>query len=173
MIDKLKLELTDTGGNPKTVLATKEDGSTFSYTPSTCGTNGACALNGDTKSADGFYSWYAATADSSIDPTTSIAEGSICPNNWKLPNGYSNLLHTYYTSPNRALILVYPLSFTQSGVVMNGSIVQAGTTDNFWTSVQSSNTSSANRLGYNTGGEWYLDYQAAKYYGLSIRCIAL
>ena len=76
----------------RSVTASKNDGTTFAWTPNTCTTNGECAMNTATTVIGGryYYTQFAATAGTHT--TSSVAntdaEGSICPQKWRLPPNF-------------------------------------------------------------------------------------
>ena len=128
MTTNLKLSLT--AGTA--VTASKNNGTTFSFTPTSCSANGNCPMNGNTFSYDGswLYSWYAATAGVGTSSSSGDVDGSICPKGWRLPStttGWYNLLRTYSITANGdTTASVYskmqstPLSFT-TGVSSGGT----------------------------------------------------
>ena len=171
------------------VVASKNDGSTFSYNPgAACTSNGACAINGNTvinTTYGGFYSWYAATAGQGTASSTGDINGSICPAGWKLPynytasnnKSYGGLLAAYgmpatnvnvnYVSTLEAM----PLGFLRVGLYYSGSFINAGTSGDYWSSTASG-----------AGTAYYLVYYTSlthpqdlrnNYSGLSVRCVAL
>ena len=127
MVENLNLTLaTDTA-----VVASKNDGSTFSFTPTSCESGGACPMNHNTTNAyygsTWVYNWYAATAGQGGLNIGAI-DGSICPKGWRLPDSYEPLLQTYNFagtgSTTRDEIIRFestPLSFTQPGLTQGGS----------------------------------------------------
>ena len=184
------------------VTASKNDGTTFSWTPiGGCGTNtnGNCAMNGNTRTpysnGEYYYSWMAATAGTgttSMTMSSGDAEGSICPAGWKLPTNYvdkdypeggapksySSLLVMYglpvkSTSSNYVSTLEgSPLNFVRKGNVYNGTI---GMTSygNYWTST--SHTSLGSHAAYFTYSTTfaYLQNNNYKINGYQVRCVAI
>ena len=79
------------------------NGSTFSFTPTSCATDGACAMNGNTVSVGSGRGWvytgYAAFAGRSIS-SQGILDGSICPAGWRLPVGDNSGDKTTYALLN-------------------------------------------------------------------------
>ena len=138
-------ELTLTLSSGTTITATNNDGTTFSWTPTNCGTNNACAMNGNTayNSARNkfYYSWYAATADtgtSSMTESDGDTTGSICPKNWRLPANYSvsqtksfgTMTDAYGFTVNggsasspRAQLETFPFDFYRWDHYQNGGLV--------------------------------------------------
>ena len=116
------------------------DGTTFTWTPTSCGSNGTCPMNGDTRAGNStyYYNWYAATAGEgkSTDADNDV-DGSICPAGWKLPQAYTvnpnksfgSLTNAYNftidgvnNNENHAAALnSFPFNFTRSGYSSYGS----------------------------------------------------
>ena len=92
MTESLYLPLANNVG----VEASYDNGSTFTYTPTSCSGNDECGINQNTQSSSTYgtyyyYNWFAATAGkgtSSTDANVDV-DGSICPKGWKLPSNYT------------------------------------------------------------------------------------
>ena len=66
----------------------------YSFTPTSCATNGICSMNGNTvyNSSTGayYYNWYAATAETGTSSQTNTdTPASICPVGWRIPANYT------------------------------------------------------------------------------------
>ena len=175
MTSNLKLKLTANTA----VVASKNDGSTFSYNPgAACANNGACAINGNTPSTGGYYSWYAATAGQGTSSSTGDVDGSICPKGWKLPynytvsnnKSYQELINKYSATSYTALEAA-PLSFSRSGYYYSGSLGSSGSGGYYWSSTASSATYAYNLRYY--ASAVLPQFEDYKYYGFSVRCVAL
>lgn len=111
-------------------------GGTFSFTPTSCSTNGKCVMNGNTvmntQNRDGYYyNYYAATAGTNMDVSGVDATGSICPDRWRLPgvaglagsdssHSYAHLLQIAYSATG-AMMSAAPLNFALTGWYNGGN----------------------------------------------------
>ena len=161
------------------VVASKNDGSTFSYNPgAACATDGACAINGNTPSTGDYYSWYAATAGQGTASSTGDVDGSICPAGWKLPYSYTvdnsksyQELINKYSATSYAALEVVPLSFSRFGYYGSGSLVGSGSYG-YYRSSTASSASYAYNLRY-TASTVLPQREDAKYRGFSVRCVGI
>lgn len=138
------LSITLTANTP--IIASTNSGTTFSYTPTSCSTNGACAINGNYYRVATYgwyyYPWFAATAGTG---TTSMNSGtqttsSICPKGWRLPSysldnkswlGLSNK----YNLKDPSVGQREPITARwNSGVVISGSIQYNTSYGSYWSS---------------------------------------
>ena len=173
-------------------IGSRNDRSTFTYTPSTCAASGICSLNGNTfysaKYSQEYYSWVAAVADSwdGVLQRNDV-DGSVCPVGWRIPSNYlatrnfDNLISMAYgiTALSSLPILKnYPLDYGPTERSYGGKNTLSGeTTYGFWW------TSSALSIeGYNAAYSLYyssdtLDVgnnsHGSKIQGFSLRCVAL
>ena len=92
MTESLYLPLANNVG----VEASYNNGSTFTYTPTSCSGDSECGINRNTKSSSTYgtyyyYNWFAATAGKGTSSTAANVDvdGSICPKGWKLPSNYT------------------------------------------------------------------------------------
>ena len=91
MTESLYLPLANNVG----VEASYNNGSTFTYTPTSCSGDSECGINQNTQpnSTYGtyYYNWFAATAGKGTSSTAANVDvdGSICPKGWKLPSNYT------------------------------------------------------------------------------------
>ena len=165
----------------------------YTFTPTSCSTDGSCPMNGDTFAVPSinsyYYNWYAATAGTG---TTGMgidedAPASICPVGWRLPPNYSvsqaksyqKLTNTYgYTSDGNhntldrtAYLKQFPFSFILYGFTRYGALegytVYAG-----YQSSTAWNTSAGYYFYFDASYTWP-QYANVKQYGLSVRCVAL
>ena len=170
MTENLKLALS--AGT--TVLASRDDGTTFSFTPNSCIDYGNCPLNGNVFSHGGswFYTWYAANARNDATDV-SASHSSICPSGWRLPGNYNGLLTSAYGLGNNATdapkILLAPLNFTMNSFALGGGVRSDAL---YYGSGQNDATNSVNLW---TDGASYLHAIAggAKSYGGRVRCISI
>ena len=177
-----------TGG---TYIGSKNDGSTFEWTPTSCSTNGACALNNNTVAGSGmwYYNWYAATAGEGKASDINIdVDGSICPAGWRIPPNYSvqtnlsfgELTNVYgattgggATSGRAGVLLTYPLNFTKSRCRYNGGDPDSGTHGYYQSSTATSQTARSYYLYISQNNNTYPQETNYKSYGFNIRCVAL
>lgn len=136
-----------------------------------------------------YYQWNAATAGTGgIIKDYANASGSICPKNWRLPNGYeatngtfkyllaqygvSNKL-TGTSSANNYNIALSPLFFVRGGLVSrrypDAPFRVAGHGAYYWSSRASSSTDYAYRLFFDDSYVNPIDSDT-RYYGFSLRC---
>ena len=191
MTDNLALELT--AGTP--VEASLNTSATaYTFTPTSCGTNGACAMNGNTVYGSTFntyyYSWYAATAETGTSSQTNTdASASICPVGWRLPanytidsaKSYGSLTNAYNFTSNGANnyqthdaeLESSPLSFARFGAYYNGSQTYANQYGDYWTSTSSSSSGHSYYFDYGGGHTYPQQNNLSKYYGFNVRCVAL
>ena len=176
------------------------NGTTFTWAPTSCGTDGACAMNGNTNSSSGYfyYSWYAATAETDM---SSVAEddatGSICPRGFRLPANYAispgksfgSLTDAYgmtTSGQGNALDKVsqlesFPLNFNRAGRYWNGSAGNyVGNYGRYWSSTTA--LTGSNEMSYyfvytpsSTQGGPYTSPQDRqdKAMGVTVRCVAI
>lgn len=123
----------------------------------------------------GYYTFYTATAGTggtSLATDGANAPSSICPKGWRLPTGGSSgEFQTLYNNYNSVALMMDVPNFTLSGTVSNGSESGQGSRGFFWSSTVG-NANYAYRL--------FLDssnvnpaYDYYKYYGFSVRCVAI
>ncbi len=171
------------------IIASMNNGSTFVWTPTSCGTNGICAMNGDTMitTNGGLYSWFAATAESDFFTEANIdAPASICPANWRLPANYTISPNKSYmsitdsygatinganNSYNRTGILeAFPLNFIRPGYANNGSYMYAGQVGQYWSSTAYDGNNTVHEFYYSTTYT-YPNSQRNGYWGEAVRCV--
>jgi len=129
-----------------------------------------------------YYSWTAATAGTGTSSVTSgDAPSSVCPKGWKLPPNSGKGSYTNFTSAagiaNNAAgstkIRSAPYNFPYAGYVSNGSLHDVGSGGYYWSrTVVSGSSQGAYRLAFNSssvGPAYYYN----RYFGLSIRCVAV
>ena len=181
------LALALSAGTP--VLASSNtSGETYSFTPTSCETNGACAMNGNTVVYGGYYyySWYAAVAESGNASTITDTAKSICPANWRLPADYSintgqsygSILMKYLgkveyeTIGYLSILENIPLSFVRlHGYFDNGSL-QSVSRGYYWASTaMAENSRVAYGFAYDASNTWG-GYGTYKQYGFAVRCVA-
>ena len=194
MTDDLNLDI-GTYSAPKTVVASKNDKSTFSWTPTTCGTGGSgtCAFNGNTTYVTTtnrwYYNWGAATAEMGTSSSVGDVDGSICPAGWKLPYNYTisttksfgALTNTYGLTTNgannnsssAAVAQRFPLTFGITGAVISGGTLNYLNSYGYWHSSTAQTTSMAYNLLLG-GYTWPQDTTSGgKTSGYTVRCIAI
>ena len=169
-----------------------------SFTPTGSGgtSNAATPMNGNTRydsnTGQWYYSWYAATAGTGTSSQTNIdASSSICPVGWRLPSNYTisttksygSITDIYGLTANGAndehlfghtVLESIPLSFLHAGYTMSGTIYN----DNigrYWSSTAYPSATYAYFLSYGTAQSFVRpqDPNGRKYYGFTVRCIAL
>ena len=198
MAENLKFELqankTYTGVNNAT-------GNTITFnTGSTCSTNGACIMNGNTaydSTYDSwYYTWYAATAGSGASSMTTSdgdATNSICPAHWRLPTNYTNkqypsggapkswgtLVKAYGISPeNHTSDTEYktlessPFSLVHAGYLYSDTI-NDNNAGNLWSATARSIATHAYHLGFAATGVGPQEIYGPKYMGFPVRCVSL
>ena len=189
MTQNLRLALT--AGTP--VVASNKAGGTFSWSPTSCSTNGDCAMNGNTaysfNTGEHYYSWYAATAETGTSTDVDVdASASICPNGWRLPanytvdgtKSYGSLTNAYGFTIDGAdvsqgcadALESSPFEFIRAGYYISGNLSASGTAGYYMSSTAHSSSENAHRFIYNatyTGPQRY----SYKYIGFSVRCVAI
>lgn len=128
--------------------------------------------NNGTRENGVFYSWRAATANTTVtSPTTSI-----CPTNWDLPTEkqYNNLnSKAGYSSSNQTS--VKPSSFLTDGGFTNGATFYQTNYGHLWTSAASTSSSYGARIESNrilVSLTANTTYGGNKYYEKNVRCVA-
>ena len=191
MTDNLALELT--AGTP--VEASLNTSATaYTFTPTSCGTNGACVMNGNTltpaPNGNYYYSWYAATAGTGTPALVSAdASASVCPVGWKLPSNYTisstksfgSLTNSYRLTSDGATsstnytaeLEASPLSFARSGYYYSGSLHDSGTIGLYWTATSFNSTNIAYDFYYSTSFTIPQYSNDGRYYSPNVRCVAL
>ena len=169
-------------------------GGTTTWTPTSCSTDGACAMNGNTvctgsgSSRKCWYSWYAATAGSgTASQTSGEAPNSICPKGWRLPSNNENNYNKSFAVLTKAYLGIdsaetsgsyhvklegLPLNFARLGQYVSGSQINVND-GNYWNSVAFS-AEKAGRLSYSYGsnGIWPND-SLKKFQGPVMRCVSI
>ncbi|MBQ3309151.1 hypothetical protein IJG78_00550, partial [Candidatus Saccharibacteria bacterium] len=169
-------------------------GGTTSWTPTSCSTNGTCAMNGNTvytgsgSSRKCWYSWYAATAESETTlQSGEDAPNSICPKGWRLPANYSinttksygALTNAYFgyatnmeNTSDYAELESIPLSFSQQGWYDRGGPGATDTRGFYWSSTVNEPINTAYILLYSRPDRYmFPQYRASKHYGFPMRCM--
>jgi len=166
----------DTGNN---IIKYYDPGNNY-CTGSNC--NATSSSNGGHDHQGNFYSFNAATAGTGASVTTGgqNAPSSICPKGWQLPTSnntndksFGKLTADYGIANNAAgstALRAAPLYFIYGGYVYSGSLRNAGSEGDYWSSTAYS-ASQAYNLGFSSSavlpsGNVY------RYYGRSIRCVA-
>ena len=189
MTDNLALELT--AGTP--VEASLNTSATaYTFTPTSCSTNGACAMNGNTTydntTGKWYYSWYAATAGTGTPALVSAdASASVCPVGWRIPanytlapsKSYGTLTNAYGITTSgainnqnyTAILEASPLSFARSGDY-SSSLVDSGASGFYWSATAYSVSSVVYDFYYSASGANPQDLNG-KYLGFNVRCVAL
>ncbi len=192
MTDNLALELT--AGTP-VEGSLNTSATAYTFTPTSCSTNGACAMNGNTltpaPNGNYYYSWYAATAGTGTSSQTSTdSSASICPTGWRLPanytisssRSYSSLTDAYgtttngdnNTNTNTSIFESVPLSFVRNGNYYSGSSYYYDVYGFYYYSTASFNTTGSYYFGYGASRTYPQDYDiSGKSPGQNIRCVAL
>ncbi len=157
----------------------------YAITPST---KADLSVNTDIDAKNGgnawYYPWYAATAGQGTQTTSPNITQSICPKGWRLPLGttadksFYNLFTTKYGLESSAAgstsLQSFPLDFTLSGYVDNGSQLGAGSYGYYWSaSPDTSRPGSAYNLYFRSDIIASQNYYSAKYYGRSVRCVSV
>ena len=161
----------------------------YPFTPTSCGSNGACSMNGNTVASGAYYySWYAATAETGTSADVNVdTSASICPIGWRLPANYTIDSTKSYGSLTNAYNLTSggannsqnhvselessPLNFARSGNYGGGSLSNNGTYGLYWSSTAYSSSTRAYDFYYGTSNT-YPQYYYSKYYGFNVRCVA-
>lgn len=127
-----------------------------------------------------YYQWNAATAGTGGTISSGQASGSICPKGWKLPtNNNSNfgsfdkLVSSGGISSDVTKITSAPYYFVRGGNIDQSVnlLAYVGNGGNYWGSTPSSSSTSYN-LNISAATSVLLNNSAARYYGLSVRCVA-
>ena len=179
------------------IIGSKNDGSAFTYTPTSCGgTNGSCAMNGNTMAGSGmwYYSWYAATAGEGKTTDVNVdVDGSICPVGWRLPPNYSaqvnksfgGLTNSYGVTSdgengNSSNVMVsYPINITRDKCRYNGGNPDYGVHGYYQSSTAAESSDSSyvfvqfDPTGNNGNNKVYPQGVDPKGYAFNIRCVAL
>ena len=194
MTSNLKLGLSTSQAIEVVTNSTGEAKST-KWTPTGSGgtSNASTPMNGNTictgsgVSRKCWYSWYAATAGSGTSGQTNTdATDSICPAGWRLPSNYttstaksySALTNAYFgftdnQSRNDVTALeANPMLFTRAGFYSSGSLSYSGSFGYYWSATAYSSSSDAYNFVYYTSYT-YPQYNAYKYLGFSVRCLAV
>ena len=167
----------------------------YNFTPTSCSTNGQCPMDGNTiyYSSNGqwYYSWYAATAGT-VD-TGSASGGvdasvSICPVGWRMPANYTASATKSYGSITNAYLGItnttsgnytssletFPLDFGRDGCIGSGTMNNRGGYGYYISSTTyTSNPEYTYLLAYNTSTLGVQYYNHYKWWGSSLRCVAL
>ena len=161
----------------------------YSFAPTSCGTDGACSMNGNTVASGAYYySWYAATAETGTSADVNVdTSASICPIGWRLPANYTIDSTKSYGSLTNAYNLTSggannsqnhvselessPLNFARSGYYGGGSLFNNGTYGFYWSSTAYSSSTYAYYFYYYTSLTYPQNY-SRKYYGFNVRCVA-
>ncbi len=141
-----------------------------------------------------YYNFAAATATNNVQTTAGgsanvvqdkVMPDSICPKGWRMPieqttnDEFNTLLAAYNITGAGALEFNYqglnkvrrdPLYFVQSGLVRSGTLYDAGTTSDVWSSTISSSTHGY-RLRFN-GTDIYPAASDERLLGIPVRCLA-
>lgn len=159
-----------------------------SMAPMSDGTSNV-AISGNTYNAHylvgNLYQWNAATAGTGGTISSTEATDSICPKGWHLPTSSSTYNSTsgsfYYllnqyglantTSAGNYDITQSPLYFNPSGHVNSGSLMSAGSSGEYWSSIACYDTSGVCVFDFSSG---HVDpsYLITRDYGFSVRCLA-
>ncbi len=117
-------------------------------------------------------------ANTTIVPANQNATSSICPKGWQLPisgstttnKSYKKLLNGLSGSAGSTTMRGAPYNFVYGGDVTNSSLYNAGSDGLYWSSAAFSATN-AYYLYFNSSNV-YPSVSNARYYGLSVRCVA-
>lgn len=114
-----------------------------------------------------YYQWSAATAGYT---GTSQSTQSICPKGWILPSKsqFQALLNSGLSGSN---FMNAPYYLLRGGFLSNSSLNYAGSNGYYWSSTPRG-SSDAYVLSF-TSGNVYAGLSDRRYYGLSVRCVAL
>ncbi len=125
-----------------------------------------------------YYNWCAATAGTCVSANSDgqIAAGSICPKGWHLPTGGgSGTTGTgefgVLNGLNSTTVQQGSYSFPAAGLVNSGSLTNAGSYGDYWSSTVYSD---AYAYDLNFGGSNFNPgtYNRYRYYGFPVRCVA-
>ena len=181
------------------VEASYNDGSTFTYIPTSTG------INANTKTATWnnverwYYNWYAATGEKGTSSTGANVDvdGSICPKGWKLPSNYTvtgknpatgtdwkdmswsaltlaylNITGGTSTSTGYRTLEASPISLLRAGFYVNGSFGYGGSHGDYWSSTAYS-TSNAYKLAFDSSGVNPQSEHPKDNLGFNVRCLAV
>ncbi|MBQ3309374.1 fibrobacter succinogenes major paralogous domain-containing protein [Candidatus Saccharibacteria bacterium] len=178
MAENLKLTLT----NNQPVLVGTFSGGETSWTPT--GDSAGNNFNANTKSnisVDGrnewYYPWYAATAGQGTNTASPTISQSICPKGWKLPDSGGSITPSFqsiineYSATAATTLEAFPLEYVASGRYGAGNLTNQSA-GYYWSSnPYTSDSNYAYNLLFSgsTGPQNY----SIKYYGLSVRCVAI
>ena len=188
--------------NNVSVEASYNNGSTFTYTPTSSASIGTNTRRGGTSGYTNYYyyNWYAATGEKGTSSTAANVDvnGSICPKGWKLPSNYtvtgtnsatgtawksmswSALTQAYLgfttntsTTTGYQTLEALPISLLRAGYYASGSFYEGGGGGGYWSSTASS-TSYTYSLGYNSGAVYPQNsYYNKASYGFIVHCLAV
>ncbi len=145
-------------------------------------------LGNTTGQTEYYYNWTGATAGQGSQTNTSdTVDGSICPAGWRLPANYTDvdnrdiswgtLMNVYLgftgnksTSTGYQTLEQYPISLYRAGNIYSGNQYTADGWGYYWTGT-AFNANSGRYFYYQTDAI-YSGYDAYKYYGLPVRCLA-
>ena len=196
MTEDLKLELT--AGTP-VEGSLNTSATAYTFTPTSCSTNGACSLNNNTKTpapnGKYYYSWYAATAETGTSSLMNIdTTASICPVGWRIPanytfdnaKSYGALTNAYGLTTNGtnnsqdhvSELESAPLNFARSGNYDSGNLSYDDLYARYWSSTAYVDTSAfAYYFRYYNSSAYPSDTSpqndANKSGGMAVRCVAL
>ena len=125
------------------------------------------------------YQWNAATAGSG-NIMNAIAPSSICPKNWKLPDGNSSSDGSFAYLLNRSsatkveMLAVAPFYFVRSGLVnkANSRMEYAGSDGYYWSSTAGNATQVYRMKMGVVGTNADPNFAENRYVALSVRCVA-
>ena len=132
--------------------------------------------NGEHGHIGNYYTWAAAIAVDNASTESSTAQNSICPTNWRLPDGtnddFSTINRTYNSgsSTTDKNLFESPIYFVRNGFVSGGSLTNVGTMDTYWTNEAANVGQAYLFFAYNNS----LQTKVAtftKAFGLSVRCV--
>ena len=129
-------------------------GAYYSFMATTAGTGNSSLINGD-------------------------ASGSICPKGWKLPSNYGNGSYNNFldktdianSATGSARLRSDPYNFPYTGFVTNGRLFNIDSSGNHWSRTASSADHTSNL--YFDNNRINPSANNGRYYGYSIRCVAL
>ena len=180
MTDNLKLTLSTSHSYEVGTF----DGGTASWTPNS-GSGDAynVAINANTKAnvngGNWYYPWYAATAGQGTNTANPTISRSICPKGWRLPNGSDNTAPSFqsivdkYSATTPDKIKATPLSYTAVGLYGSGNPNYTSYGYYWSANSYSSNSNFAYHLLFTTSNVNPQYYNSSKYYGFSVRCVAI
>ncbi len=127
-----------------------------------------------------YYSFMAATAGTGNSSLINgDASGSICPKGWKLPSNYGNGSYNNFldktdianSATGSARLRSDPYNFPYTGFVTNGRLFNIDSSGNHWSRTASSADHTRNL--YFDNNRINPSANNGRYYGYSIRCVAL